>query len=135
MAPPFPGMDPYPEGQVWPGGEVVTIIEVLSPANKRANSDGRREYLAKRAMILRSSAHLVEIDLLRGGERLPMAEPLPSVDYDVIVSRAPRRPMADVWPTTLRQPLPTVPIPLAGEDPEVPLDLQAIFHAVHERAG
>ena len=51
--------------------EVVTVIEVLSPSNKRPGSDGRKEYLEKRNQVLMSTAHLIELDLLRGGERLP----------------------------------------------------------------
>jgi hypothetical protein len=47
--------------------DVVTLIEVLSPTNKRSGSDGRREYLEKREAVLLSSTHLVELDLLRGG--------------------------------------------------------------------
>jgi hypothetical protein len=115
--------------------EVVTVIELLSPVNKRAHSESRREYLAKREAVLRSPVHLVEMDLLRGGERLPMARTLPPADYYVIVSRAPRRPMADVWAFTLRHRLPTIPVPLADEDPDVPLDLQEAFNAVYDRAG
>ena len=49
---------------------VVTVIEVLSPANKR--SDGRRKYETKRQAVLGSLTHLVEIDLLRDGEPLPI---------------------------------------------------------------
>ena len=55
--------------------QLVTAIEVLSPTNKRA--DGREEYLAKRRRILLSTAHLIEIDLLRQGQRVPMQQPLP----------------------------------------------------------
>src|SRR5438093_4225285 len=51
--------------------EVVTVIEVLSPSNKRAGSEGREEYLAKRDEVLQSRTNLVELDLLRGGARLP----------------------------------------------------------------
>jgi hypothetical protein len=56
---------------------VVTVIEILSPNNKRAHSSGRQEYLRKREAVLMSDAHLIEIDLLRGGERLPTLQPLP----------------------------------------------------------
>ena len=115
--------------------EVVTVIEVLSPDNKRTGSDGRREYLAKREIVLKSPAHLIEIDLLRGGTRLPMARPLPPADYYVFVHRTQRRPIADVWHFTLRDRLPTILVPLAGNDPDVPLDLQAVFSAVYDRAG
>src|SRR5439155_5462242 len=55
-------------------GDVVAVIELLSPFNKRGRD--RDDYLRKRAAVLQSDAHLIELDLLRGGERLPMDEPL-----------------------------------------------------------
>lgn len=116
-------------------GQLVTVIEVLSPSNKRRGSDGRREYLEKRETVLKSDVHLLEIDLLRGGQRLPMGTELPSGDYFAILSRADRRPIADVWPIELRSALPVVPVPLAGNDPDVALDLQACFELAYERAG
>jgi hypothetical protein len=115
--------------------EVVAVIEVLSPTNKRGGSEGRADYLAKRGAVLRSRAHLVEIDLLRGGERLPMRRPLPPADYFVIVSRAGLRPDAHVWPLGVRDPLPAVPIPLTGGDPDVYLELKAALDTVYDRAG
>ncbi len=115
--------------------EVVTIIEVLSPTNKNPKSDGHSEYLHKRGVILQSSTHLVELDLLRGGERLPTVEPLPPADYYAFVSRADRRPEVEAYPWTLRQPLPAIPVPLAWGDPDVVLDLQEIFNTVYDRAG
>lgn len=115
--------------------EVVTIVEVLSPGNKRPGSDGRREYLSKREAILQSAAHLVELDLLRQGERLPTIEPLPPADYYAFICRGQRRPRAEVYPWTLRYPLPPIPVPLAGDDPDVALDLQSIFNTVYDRAG
>jgi hypothetical protein len=117
------------------GREVVTAIEILSPSNKRRGSDGRRKYLRKREAVLLSAAHLVEIDLVRGGERLPAAEPLPPADYYAFVSREERRPHAEVYCWTLRHALPTIPIPLAGNDPDVPLDLQAALTTAYDRAG
>src|SRR5688572_11321974 len=60
---------------------VVTVIEVLSPKNKRRGGDGRRDYLRKREGVPESPAHLVELDLLRGGDRPPTVEPLPAGDY------------------------------------------------------
>ncbi len=50
--------------------ELVTVVEVLSPTNKRPG-DHRGQYLNKRADLLRSPVHLVEIDLLRCGPPLP----------------------------------------------------------------
>ena len=70
--------------------ELVTAIEVLSPTNKRGA--GRREYLTKRRRTLLSSAHLLEIDLLTKGKRVPMRQPLPPAPYYVFVGRAEERP-------------------------------------------
>jgi len=114
--------------------KVVTVIEMLSPFNKRAGK-GRDEYLSRRNEILLSDVHLVELDLLREGERVPMGKPLPPADYYAIVSRSYRRPMAEVYAWTIRQPLPTIPIPLKRGEPDVMLDLQAVFTTVYDRAG
>jgi hypothetical protein len=110
--------------------KLVTMIEILSPTNKRGQ--GRKEYLKKRAKILRSSAHLLEIDLLRKGKRLPMAEPLPEGAYFVFLTRANKRPQTDTWPIALDEPLPTVRVPLLEPDPDVPLDLQQAFAAIYD---
>ena len=114
--------------------EVVTVLETLSPANKRPGGDGRREYLKKREAVLQSESHLVELDLLRGGASLPMTGALPRADFYAIVSRRQRRPMAEVYSWTIRDRLPKVPIPLRHGDPDVPLDLQAVFTDVYDRA-
>ena len=114
--------------------EVVTVIETLSPANKRASSDGREQYLEKREEILRSRTNLVELDLLRGGQRLPVVN-MPSGDYFALVRRGHRRPQrADIFHWTVRDPLPRIQIPLKKDDLEVPLDLQAVFTTVYDRA-
>lgn len=110
--------------------QLVTAIEVLSPTNKRG--DGREEYLEKRRRILQSSAHLVEIDLFRKGQRLPMERELPSAPYYVYVGRREIRPETDVWPIRLDQPLPRVPIPLLAGDDDVTLDLQPALSAVYD---
>jgi hypothetical protein len=114
--------------------EVVAIVETLSPGNKRPNSVGRREYLGKRDEVLQSQAHFVELDLLRGGERLPMSSPMPRGDYYAIVSRCERRPRAELYPWTIRDPLPTIPVPLKKGDPDTQLELQAVFATVYDRA-
>lgn len=114
--------------------EVVTIIELLSPSNKRAGGIGRREYMTTRKIVLNSATHLVELDLLRGGRRLPTVEPLPPGDYYAFVSRSERRPRTEVYAWSIRQALPRVSIPLKSGDPDVPLDLQLLFTARYERA-
>ncbi len=113
--------------------ELVTIIELLSPSNKRLGLD-RDQYLAKCAQLLSSSVNFVEIDLLRGGPRMPWLQ-LPACDYYGLVSRVNERPKADVWPAGLRGRLPIIPIPLRPGEPEASLDLQQILHRVYDSAS
>ncbi|MGA2069095.1 MAG: DUF4058 family protein [Thermoguttaceae bacterium] len=113
---------------------VVTVIELLSPVNKTAG-EGRNEYLVKRSNIFYTLAHLVEIDLLRGGQRLPTREPLSPGDFYAFVCRTQRLPQVEVYAWTLRDRLPAVPVPLSGDDPDVLLDLQAAFTTTYDRAG
>ncbi len=113
---------------------VVTVMEVLSPSNKQPGEDGIETYLAKRAEYLASDAHLVEIDLLRGGERLPMRRPLPAGDYYVYVGRQGRSPRGQVFGWNWKTRLPTISIPLLKQDPEVELNLQEVFESVYEPA-
>ncbi|HEV3079621.1 MAG TPA: DUF4058 family protein [Gemmataceae bacterium] len=112
---------------------LVTVIELLSPTNKTPGPD-RDEYLAKRAQILASTTHLVEIDMRRGGER-PRPPALPPCDYYVLVSRADLRPDdLGFWPLGLQDPLPPIKIPLTAPDADVTLDLQALLHQVYDAA-
>lgn len=110
---------------------LVASIELLSPTNKRAGG-GREEYLQRRESFLAGDAHLVEIDLLRRGTRLPMRGALPAAPYFAFVSRADRRPMTGVWPITLRGPLPTIPVPLLATDADAPLELQAALTGTYD---
>jgi hypothetical protein len=112
---------------------LVAAIELLSPNVKQAGSD-REQYLAKRNAINHSPAHLIEIDLLRGGRPMPMQNLVDS-DYRVMVHHAPHRPRVGVWPIRLREPLPTVPIPLTAEHDPVMLDLMPPLHAAYDAAG
>jgi hypothetical protein len=114
-----------------PGRSVVAILEMLSPANKVG--EGFADFCAKRQAILRQKVHLVELDLLLGGQRLPLAEPLPEGDYYVLVSRSDQRPACEVYAWTLREPLPTMPIPLKSPDADVFVELQAVFRQTFQR--
>ena len=111
----------------------MTVVELLSPSNKRLGSD-RDQYLAKREQILGSTAHLVEIDLLRGGKPMPVVD-RPDCDYSVLVSRVEQRPEAGFWPIHLRSHLPEIPVPLRPPDADARLDLQAILHRLYDAAG
>jgi Protein of unknown function (DUF4058) len=112
---------------------LVAVIELLSPVNKRRGK-GREEYLEKRHTFLTSPVHLIEIDLLRSHPRMPFDDPLPPTHYMVMVCKAGERPHSSVWPINVRQPLPTIPIPLLSPDPSVPLDLGQALRTAYERA-
>jgi len=177
---PFPGMDPYLEGDLWQEfhdrlanqiseqllpllrpkyvallskryvinkeipllsveirdaaeRRLVTVIEILSPVNKQG--DGLREYLEKRASILQTQTHLLEIDLLRGGSRIPLIGNLPSTPYYIFLSRFTHRPRTSVWAVGLRDRLPVIPVPLLPPDPDAPLDLQSAVNACFDLVG
>jgi hypothetical protein len=119
--------------------ELVTSIELLSPYNKRG--EGLAEYRRKRSSLLASNVHLVEIDLLRGGQRVGSeveGPPLDDVDYILLVNRGTAvNPgvWSDIWPVTLDQPLPQLPIPLDPPDPDVSLDLNAVVRTIYDNAA
>ena len=115
---------------------VVTIIEILSPANKVKGSVAKRSYDDKKHDVLSGGTNLVEIDLLRDGE--PLARPgVPPHDYMAQVWRWDRegKPHRKVWPMSLREPLKSIPIPVRPEDPDAVLDLQAMLNTAYDRAG
>ena len=111
--------------------QVVTTIEILSPTNKTPGRDGD-QYLEKQRAVLDSAANLLEIDLLRDG-RHTVAVPEVSLamemswHYLVCLHRAHSRGRYEVWPIRLAQRLPRVRVPLANGDPDVHVDLQAVF--------
>jgi len=106
---------------------LVTVIELLSPGNKRGK--GWEQYNDKRAELLGTRTHLVEIDLLRAGKRIYLLGELPDAPYFVFLSRVQRRPRTQVFPIQLREKLPTIPIPLLPPDADVALDLQVAVDA------
>lgn len=112
---------------------LVTLVEILSPANKYG--EGVRDYEERRMDLMQTSTHLLEIDLLRGGTRIQLVGEPPPAAYYVYLSRTQRRPYTQLWPIQLRDRLPTVPIPLLPPDSDVPLDLQATVDACFELVG
>jgi hypothetical protein len=121
----------YIEIYDYPDQELITVVELLSPTNKFPK--GREEYLIKRDAILSQEVHLVELDLLVNGQRLPTAEPLPQDDYYAFVARNERRPLCEVYHWSLRRPLPAIPIPLKSPDPDVIVELQPVFTETFQR--
>jgi hypothetical protein len=119
--------------------QLVTSIEILSPFNKRSGQ-GLNEYRRKRTMILRSPVHLIEIDLLRGGERPgpEVNEPPLEAEYILLVNRGRGESdirLSEIWPVALNEPLPLLPVPLLPPDSDVALDLAQAIKAVYTRAG
>jgi len=110
---------------------LVAVLELLSPTNKRGV--GRGEYLLKRDQILRGPAHLVEVDMLLREPRMPFRESLPAGHFFAMVSRADRRPDCEIFPWTLQDRLPSIPIPLEAPDPDVVIDLHQVYATTFER--
>jgi len=122
------------------GGKVVTIIELLSHANKTIESDAHRQYVQKQREALAAGIGLVEIDLLREGAYV-MAAPFHLVKlmvgkpwhYLVSIRPASMPHRFYLYAVTLRQPLPRIFVPLAPDDPKVGvLDLQAVLNRCYE---
>lgn len=115
---------------------VVTVIEVLSPANKRPGG-GREEYLRKQRDVLASDVHLLEIDLLRAGDdtlsvdRNTVLAASGGYDYLVCLHRADSVDF-ELWPSTVRNRLPIVRVPLTEGFADVPLDLGTAFSRVYD---
>jgi Protein of unknown function (DUF4058) len=114
--------------------QVVTAIEIISPVNKRSG-EGRITYLKKRQSILGSLTHLVEIDLLRSWEPMPILNSAIQSDYRVLVSRSNRRPFAELYAFNLCDCLPVFPLPLREEDVEPIVNLPELFASIYDRAG
>ena len=114
-----------------PGREIVAVLELLSPSNKRG--PGHEDYLRKRHAVIMADAHLVELDLLLGGQRIALERPLPVGDYFALIAHADRRFDCDVYAWSLRHPLPRLPIPLRAPDPDLVIDLAAVFATAYDR--
>lgn len=132
-----------PETQRWleiraRDGRLVTAIEILSPANKRAGA-GLEAYLARRRAYLQGRVNLVEIDLLRGGSDVLLAtrDLLPAqagVGSRVCVSRAIRPEQAEVYVFPLRDPIRPFRVPLRPGETDVVAELQPLLERCY-RSG
>ena len=106
---------------------LITAIEIFSPVNKQGA--GWHEYHEKRQALLNTQTHLLELDLLRGGERIALEGEWLPAPYYIFLSRWQRRPITETYPIALRRPLPCVPVPLLPPDADVTLDAQATLDA------
>jgi hypothetical protein len=110
--------------------QLITAIEILSPVNKR--NPGIVQYREKREMLCASGVHLLEIDLLRKGQHPAPYSALPKwAHYFAVLVRADHT-KTQVWALTVRDKLPTLPVPLKSPDPDIRLDLsKALDDAVN----
>lgn len=122
------------------GNRIVTVIEILSPSNKRKGSDGREKYLQKQEEMLRSDASLVEIDLLRGGAHTVALPEDYLADYGdpaykIVVRRPSREGEVELYPIGLRDRLPRLKVPLTPPDPDAQIELQPLLERAWRAGG
>jgi len=122
------------------GGRLVTVIEVVSPANKRQGRS-RASYLSKRKELHDARVSLVEIDLLRGDHSLdavPRGQ-LPDeyhTPYLVTISREDELGRYyEIAKVALEQRLPVLGIPLRPGDDDALLSLQAVLDDAYDDGG
>jgi hypothetical protein len=136
--------DPVTEGYIEiidlsSGRRVITGIEVLSPTNKLPGP-GRKLYVQKQYECRKDGVNLVEIDLVRTGQRVlivpeTMVPPDYRTTYRVSVYRAGEDEICEVYRVPLRERLPAIRIPLRPSDADVALDLQAILEQAYRNGG
>ena len=112
-------------------GDIVTVIEALSPKKKRPGR-GRTLYERQRETIFGSPSHFVEIDLLRGWEPPSIYGPDESGDYRMLISRSEQRPRAQLYTWNVMEAIPALPLPLSGHD-ELLIDLKAVVDQACDR--
>ena len=139
-APPDEIREPFIEIVAVPGRRVVTVLEVLSPANKSPGSAGARLYRQKQRELIGSEINLVEIDLLRAGQHtvaapLSLLQKRGSWNYLTCLHRPVRRWDFEVWPATLKQPLPVIQVPYGRGEEVVELNLQAVLDRTYDEGA
>ncbi|MEM7536739.1 MAG: DUF4058 family protein [Chloroflexota bacterium] len=123
----------YLKIQKLPNREVVTVIEILSHANKKVG-DNRDQYLTKRNEYLNSRINFVEIDLLRSNRPMPHTDTQSKKDYRLFIRRSQQMSKGFVYAFNVRNPIPQLPIPLLPEDKELVLELGTIIRDEYEIA-
>ena len=117
-------------------GRLVTRLDVLSPVNKTTEA-GRKAYLDTRHEGKASGGNLVEIDLvLQGRPTLEYSrDGLPDWDFAVTVTRSTQPERYEIYTATLQKKLPRFRLPLAADDRDTVLDLQAAFTRSYDQGG
>jgi hypothetical protein len=109
-------------------GRLVTLVDVASPINKTL-PQGRAAYHETRRVARAQNASVVEIDLSLQGQPLLdySRDGLPDWDYAVTVTRCTQPERYEIYTSTLPKRLPRFKVPLAPDDRDTVLDLQATF--------
>ena len=117
-------------------GRLITLVDVVSPANK-TSAAGRAAYLDKRREGKGASANLVELDLvLQGQPTLEYSrDGLPDWDYAVTVTRSTQPERYEIYTATLQKRLPRFRLPLAADDRDTVLDLHTAFTRCYDQGG
>ena len=117
-------------------GRLVTLVDLVSPANK-VTAAGRSAYLDKRREGRNASANLVEVDLvLQGQPTLEYSrDGLPDWDYAVTVTRSTQPERYEIYTATLQKRLPRFRLPLAPDDRDTVLDLHAAFTRCYDQGN
>jgi Protein of unknown function (DUF4058) len=125
------GLETIEERDVWieivrlPDRKLVTAIEVLSPSNK--TNEGIGEYRGRRSEYHQQRAHVVEIDFLQGGRRTDYTSHAKTGDCFYSVARYPRSGQVEVYAWSLKDKLPTLPIPLKAPDKDLAINFAKVF--------
>jgi hypothetical protein len=116
--------------------KLVTLVDVVSPANK-LTTQGRESYLDRRRDARIQHASIVEIDLVLQGQPLLdySREGLPDWDYAVTVTRAMQPERHEIYTATVQKRLPRFKLPLALDDRDTVVDLQAAFARCYDQGG
>lgn len=112
--------------------QLVTSIEILSPINKR--EPGRAKYRDKVRRLYDANVNIIEIDLLRRGQRSFTYPRTPTSAYRISLTRAKAK-SVDIWSIQLADPLPVIKVPLRAPDADVLLDLENAFTSIYDKAA
>jgi len=115
-------------------GRLITLMEVISPANK-ITTDGRCRYLERRAEVKNMNVNVVEIDLVLQGQALIeyAKDSTPTWDYAVVVTRWTHPDRYEIYSATMPKRLPRFRVPLASDDRDTVLDLQAAVARAYDQ--
>ena len=112
---------------------IVAVLDLFTPHTKC--EPGRLQYLAQRRNLLREQVHLVELDLLIGGEPMPLTGVGPWAHYFALITDAQQYPECDVYSWTLRDSMPSIPLPLRPGGSSILLNLTAAFQSCYDRGN